>query len=99
MFFMNEQHDLTLPGWPQSFFRAHPSRPGFPGSSPRTFEPGVFILKIAHTFDIGSFHTAELALSGVKRAIADTVLAAHVPGGPPRFDGLQDGNDLMLRKP
>ena len=37
MLFVNEQHDVTLLGWLQSFFRSHPSRPDFPGLSPHTF--------------------------------------------------------------
>ena len=91
MLFVNEQHDVTLLGWLQSFFRSHPSRPDFPGLSPHTFfEKGVFMLKVAHTLDVRSFHAAELALPGVERGAADTVLTIYVLGSPVRFARLQD---------
>lgn len=56
----------------RAFFRSHPSRPDFPGLSPHTFfEKGVFMLKVAHTLDVRSFHAAELALPSVERGTAD----------------------------
>ena len=59
--------------------------------SPHTFfEKGVFMLKVAHTLDVRSFHAAELALPGVERGAADTVLTIYVLGSPVRFARLQD---------
>ena len=48
------------------------------------------MLKVAHTLDVRSFHAAELALPGVERGTADTVLTTYVLGSPARFDRLQD---------
>ena len=75
---MNEQHDVTLLGWLQSFF----SITSFKGRFSR--------LKVAHTLDVRSFHAAELALPGVERGAADTVLTIYVLGSPVRFARLQD---------
>lgn len=63
------------------------------------FETGVFMLKVAHTLDVRSFHAAELALPGVERGAADTVLTTYVLGSPARFARLQDCDDLVFRKP
>ena len=57
------------------------------------------MLKVAHTLDVRSFHAAELALPGVERGTADTVLTTYVLGSPTRFDRLQDCDDLVFRKP
>ena len=43
------------------------------------------MLKVAHTLDVRSFHAAELALPGVERGTADTVLTTYVLGSPARF--------------
>ncbi len=48
------------------------------------------MLKVAHTLDVRSFHAAELALPGVERGTADTVLTTYVLGSPVRFARLQD---------
>ena len=48
------------------------------------------MLKVAHTLDVRSFHAAELALPGVERGAADTVLTIYVLGSPVRFARLQD---------
>ena len=39
------------------------------------------MLKVAHTLDVRSFHAAELALPGVERGTADTVLTTYVLPG------------------
>jgi len=57
------------------------------------------MLKVAHTLDVRSFHAAELALPGVERGAADTVLTTYVLGSPARFARLQDCDDLVFRKP
>ena len=63
------------------------------------FETGVFMLKVAYTLDVRSFHAAELALPGVERGTADIVLTTYVLGSPARIDRLQDCDDLVFRKP
>ena len=47
------------------------------------FETGVFMLKVAYTLDVRSFHAAELALPGVERGTADIVLTTYVLGSLP----------------
>ena len=56
------------------------------------------MLKVVHTLDVRSFHAPELALPGVERGAADTVLTTYVLGSPARFARLQDCDDLVFSK-
>ena len=97
--FMNEQHDFTLLGWLQSFFSITSCKARFSTQLRiHLFETSIFMLKVACTLNVRSFHPAELALPSVERGVADTVLAAYVLGSSPRFDGLKDRDDMGFRK-
>ena len=62
-------------------------------------ETRIFMLRIAHTPDVRSFHAAEPALPSVERGAADAMLPAYVPGSPSRFNRLENRDDLVLGKP